>query len=366
MYMRILHTEWSDDFGGQEKRVLSEATGLKERGHEVIIVCREHAKIRDEAIKAGIEVKTLPLRHSYDISSLISLSAFIKKREIHILNTHSSIDSWIGSIAARLAGVPVLVRTRHLNIPLKRNILNFVHYLPDAYITCGEEMRKRLVEECHFPARMIVSIPTGVDERFFSTKRNPNGKRRFGINPESPIIVNIGILRKVKGHEVTIKAARILSKVIPDAKFLLVGDGPGRKRLHQMVDEMGLKNVIFTGFLPDVKEVLEVADISVLSSWSEGIPQSLLQSMAAGVPVVATRVGGVPEVVIDGENGFLIDPGDYEGLAERINMILNDGIDEHILAKAKETVRHNHTRKKMLDKIESLYERLLSEKSTNS
>lgn len=360
--MRILHTEWSDDLGGQEKRILSEAAGLRERGHEVILVCRQEAKIKDEAAKRGLEVKTLPLRRPYDVASILSLSIFIKKRRFDVVNTHSGIDSWIGGIAARLSGTPVLVRTRHLNIPLKRSLLNFIHYLPDIYITCGENMRENLVKQCGFPPEKVISIPTGVDEEFFNVKRTPEGKKRFGINPRSPVIVNIGILRRVKGHEITLKAASIVAKVIPEARFLLVGEGPRRKALQQMTDEMGLKNVIFTGFIDDVKEVLAVADLSVLSSWSEGLPQSLLQAMAAGVPVVATKVGGIPEVVRDGETGFLVEPGDHEGLARKIIMILQDGVNENIVEEARGVIKNEHTKERMIEKIEALYMDLLRKK----
>lgn len=362
--MRILHTEWSDDLGGQEKRVLSEATGLRDRGHEVTIVCREDAKIKAEALKAGIDVKTLPLRRPYDIESIVRLTAYIKKKGFHIVNTHSGIDSWIGGIAARLARVPVLVRTRHLNIPLKRTPLNFIHYLPDMYITCGEEMRRNLIENCGFPAEKVISIPTGVDEEFFKIKKNPEGKRRFNLHPDTPVIVNIGILRRVKGHEITLKAARIVQEKFPEARFLIVGDGPRREELKLMVKEMDLKNVLFAGFLSDIREVLSFADISMLSSWSEGLPQSLLQSMAAGVPVVATAVGGIPEVVKDGITGFLVEPGDFKNLADRIIMILKQGIDSEMLTRAKKAILKNHTREVMIEKIETLYKNLLIKKSS--
>ncbi len=361
--MRILHTEWSDDLGGQEKRVLSEAAGLRDKGHEVTIVCRENAKINGEAQKAGLEVKTLPLRKPYDVESILKLTTFIRKKRFDVVNTHSGIDSWIGGIAARLAGTPVLVRTRHLNIPLKRSPLNFIHYLPDMYITCGENMRENLVKQCGFPPERVISIPTGVDEEFFNVERNRERKRRFGVDdPDASVVVNIGILRRVKGHEVTLKAASIVAKVIPEARFLLVGEGPRRKALQQMTDEMGLKNVIFTGFIDDVKEVLAVADLSVLSSWSEGLPQSLLQAMAAGVPVVATKVGGIPEVVKDGETGFLVEPGDHKGLAEKIIMTLQDGVDKNMLERAREVVKRSHTTERMIERIEALYMDLLRKK----
>ncbi|GAB4536383.1 MAG: glycosyltransferase family 4 protein [Thermodesulfovibrionia bacterium] len=355
--MRILHTEWSDGLGGQERRILSEAKGLIDRGHDVTIVCRKGSRIRDEAIKQGIETETIPMRWSWDIEGILRLYLFIKKRRFHVVNTHSGIDSWIGGISARLAGVPLLIRTRHLNIPLKRNILNFIHYLPDVYITCGEEMRMNLIKNCGFPEDKVVSIPTGVDNGFFEVNRDKDGQRRYGIPDDSPVITNIGILRRVKGHEVTLMAVKGVIEEIPHARFLIVGDGPRRKALEGLVDELGIRKfVIFTGYVDDVREILSISDVVVLSSWSEGLPQGILQAMASGVPVVATRVGGVPEVIIHKETGVLVEPGDREALAKGIIRILKDPmLRDHTVRKARELVRSKYTLNHMLDRIETLY-----------
>jgi glycosyltransferase involved in cell wall biosynthesis len=355
--MRILHTEWSDGLGGQEKRILAETKGLKERGHEIIIACREGSGIKNEALRQGIEIKTFPFRSSYDIASILMLYAFIKKRRFHVVNTHSGIDSWIGGIAARLAGVPLLVRTRHLNIPLKRNVLNFIHYLPHIYITCGEAMRQNLINKCGFPPDRVISIPTGVDPLFFDIKRDTNVKAGYGLNSDSIIITNVGILRRVKGHEVTLQAVRGVVERYPQARFLIVGDGPRREHLEGLAKEMGISRyVIFTGFLKDVADVYSFSDVVVLSSWSEGLPQSLLQAMASGVPVVAAEVGGVPEVVIHEETGLLVEPGDHEALARGVIRILKDPmLREHMLRKARELVRSKYALNHMLDRIESLY-----------
>lgn len=360
-YMRILHTEWSDGLGGQEKRILLEAKGLKERGHEVVIVCKESAKIKDEAIKHDIEIKTLPLRRPWDIESILRLYLFVKKRGFHIVNTHSGIDSWIGGIATRLAGSPLLIRTRHLNIPLNRNLANFIHYLPDMYITCGEDMRMNLTKNCGFPEDKVVSIPTGVDEGFFEIKRDKKIRGRYGIPDGSPVITNVGILRRVKGHEITFMAVKDVVKEIPDARLLIVGDGPRREALERVVEELGIHEfVIFTGYVDDIEEIYAISDVVVLSSWSEGLPQSILQAMAAGVPVVATRVGGVPEIVIHEETGLLIEPGDYESLSKGITRVLKDSVlVSGMINRARELIMEGYTLTHMLDRIESLYKDLL-------
>ncbi len=355
--MRIIHTEWSDGMGGQEKRVLAECKGLAERGHYVELACREHSRIKIEAERLGIRVHILPFRRLYDVASMISLYRIIKRGRFDVVNTHSGVDSWIGGIAAKLAGVPLLVRTRHLNIPLKRSILNFVHYLPDFYITCGENMRDNLIYNCGFPSEKVVSIPTGVGQRFFDVSRDKDNAAKHGLSSCCPIITNVGILRSVKGHEITFQSVKSVINTFPDAKFLIVGDGPARARLEDLVDSLGIrKSVVFAGFLNDIHEIYSFSDVVVLSSWSEGLPQSLLQAMAAGVPVVATRVGGVPEVIIPEKTGLLVEPGDHEGLAGSIIRILQDSdLKERMVNEAKELVQSGYTESIMLDKIESLY-----------
>ena len=363
--MRVLHTEWSDDMGGQEKRVLAEAVGLIQRGHHVAIACRSHAKIRTEAERLGIKTYPLPFRRPYDIESIFRLTRIIRQERFDIVNTHSGIDSWIGGLSARLARVPVLVRTRHLNIPLKRTPLNFIHYLPDMYITCGENMRMNLIRNCGFPEDRVISIPTGVDRKFFEIKRNKDVAVKYGLSKNSPVITNVGILRSVKGHEVTFKAVKPVIKTVPEAKFLIVGDGPARERLENLVDELGIREyVIFTGFVKSIPEIYSFSDIAVLSSWSEGLPQSLIQAMAAGVPVVATTVGGVPEVVIHEETGILVEAGDSEGLAEGIIRLLkNPELCKRLTEKAKQYVMDKYTMEHMIEKIEALYLELLKRKT---
>ncbi len=359
--MKILHTEWSDGFGGQERRVLAEARGLSRRGHHLAIACRQNSWIRGEAEKEGLETYVLPMRSQFDLPSMLRLRRILKQNRFEIVNTHSGVDSWIGGIAAKLAGVPGLVRTRHLDIPLRRNMLNFVHYLPDRYITCGEAMRRTLVRDCGFPEHRVVSIPTGVDERFFQIERHAGRKREFGIAPGSPMVANIGILRKVKGHEILLAAVPGILKSFPDVCFLLVGDGPRRAALEAKAAELGISgHVRFTGFIDDVSGILSCADVVVNSSWSEGLPQSVLQALAAGVPVVATAVGGVPEVVRDGDTGILVPPGDHDALATGVSRMLARPSDlADVLRRGRELVTERFSLAGMLNQTERLYRDVL-------
>lgn len=362
--MKILHTEWSEGLGGQEKRVLAEASGLLGRGHYVAIACRSRARIKKEAEKLGIAVHNISMRKLYDVASVIRLYSLLKDDKFDIVNTHSGVDSWLGGLAAKFAGNPLLIRTRHLNIPLKRNLLNFIHYLPDMYITCGENMRDNLIRQCGFPRSKVESIPTGTDPEFFEIVKKREAKSRYGLDIDSPIVTNVGILRRVKGHEVTLKAVKAVIESIPNARFLIVGDGPRKKALEGFVNDLGIAgHVIFTGFVENIHEIYSFSDVMILSSWSEGLPQSLLQAMAAGVPVVATNVGGVPEVVISETTGILVESGDHAALAKGIIRVLKDTeLSSRLTGNAKKIAIEDYSLERMIDKIEDLYRKLLEQK----
>jgi glycosyltransferase involved in cell wall biosynthesis len=251
-----------------------------------------------------------------------------------------------------------------LNIPLKRNIFNFIHYLPDAYITCGTNMRRTLVEDCGFPPADVVSIPTGVADEFFNVNRDPSGRLKYVGAEAAPIISNVGILRGVKGHEVTLRAVPKVVEAFPGARFLFVGDGPKLNGLRGMARSLGIDGrVVFTGYVGDVAGIYAFTDVAVLSSHSEGVPQSVMQAMAAGVPVVATRVGGVPEVVVHESTGLLVNPSDHDALADGVIRILRDkALAAALCERARQFIYENHSATVMLDKIEALYYRLLEAK----
>lgn len=363
--IKIIHTEESPHtFAGQEKRVLSELIGLRERGYRVALACKEKSPLKEEAEKCSIKVYTLSFNNLFDIKSILQLIRILRKEKFDIINTHSSVDSWIGGIAAKLARTPVLIRTRHSDRPIRRDVRHFIHYLPDIYVTCGETMRKKLIEKYGFPEGKTISIPSGISEDFFHIKREPDVKSRYGLDRDTKVITSIGRLCREKGHETTISAIKSVIKYFPNTKFLFVGDGGRRKKLEEKISSLGVDQyVLFTGFIRDVKEIFSFSDVMVLSSWSEGLPQSLLQAMASGVPVVATKVGGVPEIVIDGKTGILVNPGDSQGLSEGIIKILkNSDITSEFVKNARELVKNKYTITHMLDKTEELHQQLLRQK----
>lgn len=361
--LNILHTEWSDGWGGQEQRVFSEMRGMAARGHHLVLACREKARLREALQDSQIPVEVLPFRGKLDMASIVPLIRIIRQHHIDVVNTHSGVDSWTGGLAARWCGVP-LVRTRHLNLPLKRNWLNFVHYLPQRVVTCGEAMRQNLLQ-AGFPPGQVVSIPTGIDfDRFRPDRERAAVRRDLALSDQAFMVLMVGVIRGIKRHEVALRAFAQVYRQHPAAVLVLAGEGPMRVDMERLARELGIgEGIRFLGHRNDVPNLLAAADCLLLTSRSEGVPQAIAQAMGAALPVVATAVGGVPELVHDGETGLLVAAEDVDGVAAALLGLLRDpALAQRLGTAARDYVLERYSLSTMLDKTEALYGDLLGEK----
>lgn len=364
--LRILHTEWSDGWGGQERRIIGEMAGLTARGHHVVLATRPQCKIAGKAAKIGIPVLFLPMRNKADLRSIIPLARYLRREAIQVVNTHSGVDSWIGAFAAKLAGTPVLVRTRHLNIPLKRSWLNFVHYLADQIISCGETMKTQLVEGCHFPPTQVTSIPTGIDfTRFTPSHSRQQVRQALALAPEDFVVLMAGIIRSVKRHAIALQAFQHLLQRHPTAQLLLAGEGPMLERMQQLAAELHIADKVhFLGHREDVPDLMAAADLLLLTSSSEGVPQAVTQALGLGVPVVATSVGGVPELILHEETGLLVPAENPQATADALLRIAEDpALAARLGAAGRAHALANYSHTAMLDKTEALLNALLAAKA---
>jgi len=365
--MRILHTEWSDGWGGQERRIVSEMLGMQARGHMLWLATREHARIRIEAENAGIPTLTLPFRRAVDPASVMRLRHQLRRLNVEIVNTHSGVDSWIGGLAARSAGTPVLLRTRHLNIPLRRGWTNFVHYLPDRIIACGEAIRTRLVDECGFPSEQIVSIPTGIDFDSFRPRRTREETRaELELENTDLVVLMVGIIRSVKRHSIALETMRKLTRDHPNIRLLIAGDGPLRDEVEIQAGELDLSShVRFLGYRDDVADLMQASDALLLTSRSEGVPQAITQALGLGLPVVATQVGSVPELVHHEQTGLLAPAEQPDAIAAQLRRIIdNPGWARQLGKQGRAHVHTRYSLTSMLDATERLCEHHLARKKT--
>jgi glycosyltransferase involved in cell wall biosynthesis len=328
----VLHTEASRGFGGQEIRIIEESRWLAVHGWPAVIACQPSSPLFDEARRAGLPVLGIRMRHAADVPALARLVSAIRRTRAAIVHTHSSVDSWLATPAARLLGRAV-VRSRHVSIPVPR-WRALVYRLADHVITSAEAVKDVLVAAGVAAAKVSV-IPAGVDPvRFHAGVEGGRVRAEFGLT--GPVVGVVANLRGSKGHAVFLEAAREVLKTAPDTRFLIVGDGVGAARIRRLIGEHGLDGaVIMTGFRRDIPEVMAALDVLVLpSTRTEAIPQVVAQALAVGTPVIGTRFGGIPEIVRDGETGTLVPPGDPGALARAIASVLAEPARARAMARA--------------------------------
>jgi len=355
----VLHTEASPGLGGQEIRTLTEARWIAERGWRVLLACQPHGRLLAEARARGVECYPVAMRGPWDVRGLAALLRLVRAERASLVHTHSSIDGWLGGMAARVARVPV-VRTRHVSIPIRRGWNPVYTALADRVLTSGEAIRQMVVG-AGVPAARVLAIPAGVQlAAFGSADAGPAVRAELDLGT-GPVVGSVAMFRASKGHRPLLEAVALVRARRPAVRLVLVGDGIRRAWVQGLATEMGLDGAVrFTGFRDDVPALLAAMDCFVLASTrTEGVPQSLLQAFAARVPVVATSVGGIPEVVRDGETGLLVPPDDPPALAAAIERVLADGDGAAARARAaRAMVEERFTHVSAIDRLLAVYEEL--------
>ncbi len=354
----IMHTEWSNGWGGQEIRILEECRGMARRGHRVLLAGCPEGKLAPRARQAGLVFHPLPMAGPWDLRAIWRLKRLLERESVDILHTHSSVDSWVGGFAARLSGT-TLARTRHLSLHVNTNPLNFVYRMPQVLITTGEGIRRHFIEDYGLAPERVYSIPTGIDpERFKPREPDADLAAELGLEPGRPVVAMIAVLRSWKRHDIFCRmAARLLQKR-PDTRFLIVGHGPGWDRVNRYLDEMNLRPAaIMTGHREDIERILPLCTVCVLASdQAEGVPQAVLQELACQRAVVATDAGDVGQVVRHQRTGLLVPPKQVDPLLAAVERLLDDHELRRRLGRAgRELVLERYTLEQMLRQTEEAY-----------
>ncbi|MFH0896368.1 MAG: glycosyltransferase [Bacteroidota bacterium] len=403
--INILYVIWSLGLGGAEQVVINLAKGLDKTKFQPFVCClNDEGQFADVLKKEGIQVFALTKARGLDFSVIPKLVKIIKENNIQIVHTHLWGANFWGRMAAKSASVPVVITEHNVDewkSPLHFLIDRFLFKKTDCFIAVSAAVRSFYSAKLRVPAEKIKVVYNGIqaNESQGHKVTKSQVKASLGIKDDEKVIAIIGRLVSQKGHEFFLKAfARLVSSrlSLEDAsrepfrqglaskvKALIVGDGPLKNSLQSTVHSQQLEEKVkFLGLRKDVPEILSITDILVLSSTREGLPMILLEAMAAGVIVVATRVGGTPEVVEDGVNGYLVESGDVEGLRRKIEYVLKAdddsrsnldnvenspfrqgstslGIDE-IRNNARKTVEEKFSLGKMVGEHEEIYLKILS------
>ncbi|MCC6949594.1 MAG: glycosyltransferase family 4 protein [Bradyrhizobiaceae bacterium] len=355
--LRILHTEASTGWGGQEIRILDESAGLRARGHDVRIAAVGGAPIIEAADKRGIPFFEIPIDHR-NLSALLALKRVVTQFKPDVIVTHSSTDSWL---TALLFGFrrrrPGIVRVRHLGAQIASGTLNRWLYgrVPDHVVTTGEATRSMIVNTLGLDPSHLTSVPTGIDPARFRPGDRADARTKTGLADAGFIIGIVATLRSGKGIRFLLPVLQ--APGLHDATLAVVGDGPQEQALRAQAAELGIADrVVFAGRQQDVVPWLQSFDVFALPSIAiEGAPQAVMQAMAAGVPVVATPVGAIPELVEDGKTGVFVPVGDTEAMAHAFERLKADPAMRQGLADAaRRFAEANCTIAVMIDLMEDI------------
>ena len=278
-------------------------------------------------LSAEIPVFESLLRNKYDLRVLPRLTRLMRRRQIDaIISVGTGDKMFWGRLAAWLAGVPVIISAIHsTGFPDRIGRLNrMLTPLTDVFMGVADAHGRYLVEQERFPAEKVCVIPNGIDtDRFRPRAADPELRRRLGLHP-GPVAGTVARLGPEKNHELFLEVAARTRQEVPDAQFVLIGDGPLRGFLQQRARQLGIADCVhFLGWRSDVDELLGLLNVFLLTSHIEANPISILEAMAAGVPVVSTRVGSVAETV-SADAGFLVEPGDAAGMAGHLVRLFRD------------------------------------------
>ena len=329
--MRVIQFVNNLDMGGLERLVLDLAQCQLENGHEPSIYCLTHpGRLAPEAERLGIAVRSFEKPNGVHPSTVFKIARQLRIDRPDVLHLHNHLVHHYGVVAGLLARVPVFVNTRHRAEQIltsspngssiriaptdRKSDLIFRATLPfvDSVVLISEATRRYFIQHGGVPVSKARVILNGAHlERYLAAPANPGAaspRIRFGIASR---------LVPAKDHYTLLRAFAQVVREIPQAELAIAGDGPLRHDLETFTRELNLTDrVTFVGALPDTTNFLSELDIFVLSSLNEGLPIALLEAMAAGLPIVATRAGGIEEAAIDGQNAFLAMPGDVEELAQ--------------------------------------------------
>ncbi len=326
--MKILHINTERTWRGGEQQTLYLLQTLKQRHIMSHLVCQPASLLAERALAANLEVFPIAMRGEADLAAGRQLRKLIQTWKYDILHSHTSHAHSLAYLASIGAGVTRLV-TRRVDFSIFRHSflkLSGIKYrfMADYYIAISHKIKEVMVND-GIPDQRIFVVHSGIDPQRFMQATGDHLLSEFDIKENQKVVINVAHLAGHKGQNYLVRAIpRVLAK-LPDTRFFIVGKGELMDELKETASELGLKReLIFTGFRNDVADFYKIADLCVMSSVQEGLGTAVLDALALARPVVATRAGGLPEIIEDGKTGRLVAPADPRALAEGIIELLTD------------------------------------------
>jgi glycosyltransferase involved in cell wall biosynthesis len=386
--IRVLRVIARLNMGGPAIHVASLAAGLETRGYHTTLVAGSLARGEDSmaflADRLGVSVVSVPeiqreVSAVHDLRSALRVAALIREERPHVLHTHTAKAGAIARAAAILAGnarPPVVVHTFHGHVlkgyfdPARtaffRRVEQALARTADVLVAVSPEVRDELVDLGVAPREKFAVVRLGIplEERLADATADSDYRALYGIPKRAFVVGWVGRMTGVKDTGAVLEIVRSARTHGVDAVLCMVGDGPDRTRLEQLAHELGIARACyFVGYQEDVAGYYRLFDAFVLPSVNEGTPVSAIEALASGTPVVANRVGGVPDVVRDGLDGFLVDPGDVTSAGAKLAVLAGDnGLRKKMGRAGRRRVLERYAVSRLVDDVDRLYRSLLEAK----
>ena len=360
--MFSLHIDSARTWRGGQNQVLLTVLGMRALGHRSTLVAHPAGELR-QRVKEGLDLIPLAPANEMDLTAAWRLSRLVKQLKPDVIHAHDPHGVAMAALALSMStqlAKPPLVAARRVDFHMRGNALSRWKYRQvDCFVCASDAIRKIVIADGVPPSR-AVTIHEGIDLGHVAAAPAADLHAELWLPHHAPIVGNVAALVPHKGQRHLIDAAAMVVRQVPDARFVIAGEGELRAQLERQIKERHLeKHVFLAGFRPDILSVHKAFEIFVMSSVTEGLGTSLLDAMACGKPVVATTAGGMPEVVADGQTGILVPPRDDEALAAAIVKLLKDERLRGSMGEAGERrVRERFSSERMVQDTLELYRRV--------
>jgi glycosyltransferase involved in cell wall biosynthesis len=357
-----LHIDTARTWRGGQNQVLLTVNGLNALGHRAALVAHADGVLRSRADE-GLELIPIAPRTELDLAAAWRLSRVVKNLRPEIVHAHDAHATAMASLALSLgspAPAPALIVSRRVDFHLRRNSFSrWKHRQVDCFVAASEAIRQILIAD-GVPAERTVTVHEGIDVERVLAAPTVNVHETFWLPHHAPVVGNVAALVPHKGQRHLVEAAHLVVREIPDARFVILGEGELREPLERQIRDHHLeKHVLLPGFRTDVLGCIKGFDLFAMSSVTEGLGTSLLDAMACSRAIVATRAGGIPEIVEDGRNGVLVEPRDHGAMARAIVRLLGDeSLRQRMGAAGRARVAARFSVERMVEETAAVYARV--------
>ncbi|MGD9898695.1 MAG: glycosyltransferase family 4 protein [Calditrichaceae bacterium] len=360
--LKILHIDTEKEWRGGQQQAVYLHRSLIEQGYSSDLACQPGSRYESYCIENQLPCLAVNMRGEYDFIAGWKIAGYCRKNRVHIIHAHSAHALAIGLWAKMFYSDIKLIAARRVDFSIRKNMFSVLKYknsFLDKIVCVSDNIKSVLVAD-GLPEHKITTVHSGIDLNKFDSVQVPDGFLQDWKIPKGNVI--IGTVAAIVGHKdypTLLKAARIVTNEHPKATFIALGGGTDEEKVKAQADELGLGGkFIFAGFQKDVGLFLKSFDIFVLASKLEGLGTSILDAQSVGLPVIATKTGGIPEAVQDGVNGMLVPPQNPVKLAEAILNLINDDEKRMALGRRALATVENFDIRKTVEKTIRVYESL--------